>query len=101
VQDVVRRLRARGFDKRRDTWREMPLDHKLRDELETYDLAQPERQSHLTKMAFPDANCEQVDAALKARQQRKSALLARVWARAHSAKLIWSFHCREEGTQDC
>jgi hypothetical protein len=64
VRDIVRRLRARGYKARRDTWRELKLDKKFWEEIETYDLNQPERQSHLSKIAFPDANREAVDAAL-------------------------------------
>jgi hypothetical protein len=66
MQNIVRRLRASGFDARHDTWREMELDKRLRQELETYDFGRPERRSHLNKVSFPDANRTEVDAALKA-----------------------------------
>ena len=65
-QDIVRMLRASGKDARHDTWRNIELDKRLWNELGTYDLADRERRSHLNKVAFPDANHAEVDAALKA-----------------------------------
>ncbi len=65
-QDIVRMLRAAGRYARRDTWYNIEHDEKLLRELGTYDLAEPERRSHLNKVAFPDENHAAVDAALEA-----------------------------------
>jgi hypothetical protein len=59
-------LRAGARESRHDTWRNIELDARLWKELATYDLSDPERRSHLNKVAFPDANHAEVDAALKA-----------------------------------
>jgi hypothetical protein len=65
-QDIVRMLRAGGRESRHGTWRNIELDARLWKELATYDLSDPERRSHLNKVAFPDANHDEVDAAVKA-----------------------------------
>jgi hypothetical protein len=44
----------------------MELDSRLWRELATYDLQAKERRAHLNKVAFPDCNHADVDAALKA-----------------------------------
>jgi hypothetical protein len=59
-------LRAGGRDARHDTWRTIQFNRRLWRELATYDLAARERRSHLNKVAFPDANQVEVDAALHA-----------------------------------
>ncbi len=65
-QDIVSRLRAGGFEARHDTWRHFEWDQRLWKELASYDLTGRERRSHLNKVAFPDANHLEVDAALDA-----------------------------------
>jgi hypothetical protein len=65
-QQIVATLRSHGVDARHDTWRHIELDRRLWAELGTYDLAAKERRSHLNKIAFPDCNHADVDAALKA-----------------------------------
>lgn len=59
-------LRAGGKQARHDTWHQFDLDTRLLKELATYDLNDKERRSHLNKVAFPDTNHAEVDAALKA-----------------------------------
>lgn len=65
-QHVVAALRTAGYERRNDTWRHIELDLRLWAELETYDLAAKERRSHLNRVAFPDFNHADVDAALRA-----------------------------------
>jgi hypothetical protein len=65
-QDIVRMLRAGEKESRHETWRNIKLDIRLWKELATYDLSDPERRSHLNKVAFPNTNHDEVDAALKA-----------------------------------
>lgn len=65
-QDIVCTLRAAGKDARHNTWLNIERDAQCWKELASYDLNAPERRSHLNKVAFPDTNQEEVDAALKA-----------------------------------
>jgi hypothetical protein len=65
-RDLVRMLRAGEKYARHDKWRAIELDKRLWKELAAYDLVDRERRSHLNKVAFPDANHAEVDAALKA-----------------------------------
>ena len=59
-------LRSNGPDQARNTWYHILLDSKLSAEIASYDLRTPQRQSHLTKVAFPDYNRDEVNAALEA-----------------------------------
>jgi uncharacterized protein (DUF433 family) len=64
--ELIVRLRKKGKESARTTWAMLELNKKLWAEMESYDLIAKERQAHLTKVAFPDVNNEDVDAALKA-----------------------------------
>ena len=55
-----------GAEARRQTWHHIELDRQLWTELASYDLVAKERRAHLNKVAFPDFNHPDVDAALKA-----------------------------------
>lgn len=65
-KELVARLRAGGWEFRRQTWDQMKRDAKLWEEIENYDLGAPERQSWLNKVSFPDCNHADVDATLEA-----------------------------------
>jgi hypothetical protein len=66
-REVVARLRDSGsIDGALRTWDRLHLNARLWKRIVTYGLASPERQSQLTKIAFPDCNLAEVDAALAA-----------------------------------
>lgn len=65
-KEVVNLLRKGCKDSIPDTWRQIRLTDRLWSELGTYDLRARERRSHLNKVAFPDCNLAEVDAALEA-----------------------------------
>ena len=65
-QELVSRLREGGRTNARQTWEHIRSDSKLWNEVQSYDLGTPQRQSHLTKVAFPDENHDDVAAALAA-----------------------------------
>ncbi len=66
-QEIVARLRDSGSIKGAEqTWRHLRLNVRLWKRIVTYGLGLAERQSQLNKIAFPDFNAVDVDAALKA-----------------------------------
>ncbi len=65
-QQVVAMLKHGGEANTSATWDEIQSDARLWSELATYDLRGKERRSHLNKVAFPDGNSAEVDAALAA-----------------------------------
>jgi hypothetical protein len=66
-RELVARLRDSGsIYGAEKTWGCLRLNARLWKRIVTYGLAQPERQSQLTKIAFPDCNLAEVDAALQA-----------------------------------
>jgi hypothetical protein len=66
-REVVARLRDSGsVDGAQKMWDRLRLNARLWKRIVTYGLASPERQSQLTKVAFPDCNLAEVNAALEA-----------------------------------
>jgi hypothetical protein len=66
-QNLVEILRASGSTKGAErTWVRLRLNARLWKRIVTYGLGLRERQLQLNKIAFPDANAGQVDAALRA-----------------------------------
>jgi hypothetical protein len=66
-REVVARLRDSGsVYGAGKMWSRLRLNECLWKRIVTYGLALPERQSQLTKIAFPDCNLADVDAALNA-----------------------------------
>ena len=66
-RELVARLRDSGsVYGAAKTWSSLPLNARLWKRIVTYGLSRPERQSQLTKVAFPDCNFGEVEAALKA-----------------------------------
>jgi hypothetical protein len=66
-REVVARLRDSGsIYGAEKTWGRLRLNSRLWKRIVTYGLALPERQAKLNKIAFPDCNLAQVDAALGA-----------------------------------
>jgi hypothetical protein len=66
-RELVARLRDSGsVDGAEKMWGRLRLNIRLWKRIVTYGLAPPERQSQLTKIAFPDCNLAEVDAALRA-----------------------------------
>jgi hypothetical protein len=66
-RELVARLRDSGsVDGAEKTWDRLRLNARLWKRIVTYGLALPARQSQLTKIAFPDCNLAEVDAALEA-----------------------------------
>jgi hypothetical protein len=66
-REVVARLRDSGsIDGAEKMWGRLRLNARLWKRIVTYGLAPPERQSQLTKVAFPDCHVAEVDAALEA-----------------------------------
>jgi hypothetical protein len=66
-RELVARLRDSGsIYGAEETWRRLLLNARLWKRIVTYGLALPERQSQLNKVAFPDCNLAEVDAALEA-----------------------------------
>jgi hypothetical protein len=66
-RDLVATLRASGsVQGAEQTWLRLRLNTRLWKRIVTYGLDLPERQLQLNKVAFPDANATEVDAALKA-----------------------------------
>ena len=84
-KEVVAILRRSGPDQARNTWYHILLDPTLSTELASYDLDAPPRQSHLTKVAFPDYNRDDVNAALQAGAHLNN-LYALACGRSHIAK---------------
>lgn len=66
-RELVARLRDSGSVYGAEkTWARLRLDARLWKRIVTYGLALPERQLQLNKVAFPDCNLAEVDAALDA-----------------------------------
>jgi len=65
-KEIVEQLRRKSVKSLPQFWNLIRLNKKRWGEIQTYDLAAPQRQAHLNKVAFPDANHEQVNAALNA-----------------------------------
>lgn len=66
-RDLVARLRGSGSIKGAErTWSRLRLNRRLWTRVATYGLDRPDRQLQLTKVAFPDSNWMDVDAALQA-----------------------------------
>ena len=66
-RELVERLRASGSAKGAEQcWIRFQLNPRLWKRIVTYGLSAPEKQSLLNKVAFPDCNTAEVDAALKA-----------------------------------
>jgi hypothetical protein len=66
-REIVGRLRDSGsIYGAEKMWDRLRLNARLWKRIVTYGLASPERQSQLTKVAFPDSNLAEVDAALEA-----------------------------------
>ena len=66
-RELVARFRDSGsIYGAQKTWDRLRLNPRLWKRVVTYGLASPERQSQLTKVAFPDCNLADVDAALEA-----------------------------------
>src|SRR5471030_1264132 len=66
-QNLVEILRASGSTKGAEqTWVRLRLNARLWKRIITYGLGLRERQLQLNKIAFPDSNAAEVDAALKA-----------------------------------
>jgi hypothetical protein len=66
-REIVGRLRdSGGIYGAEKMWDRLRLNARLWKRIVTYGLASPERQSQLTKVAFPDSNLAEVDAALEA-----------------------------------
>jgi hypothetical protein len=66
-RELVARLRDSGSAYgAKEAWCRLRLNARLWKRIVTYGLALPERQSQLTKVAFPDCNLAEVDAALEA-----------------------------------
>ncbi len=66
-RELVERLRASGSAKGAEQcWIRFQLNPRLWKRIVTYGLSAPEKQSLLNKVAFPDFNTAEVDAALKA-----------------------------------
>ena len=66
-RELVARLRDSGsVYGAEETWGRLRLNARLWKRIVTYGLALPERQSQLNKIAFPDCNLAEVDAALEA-----------------------------------
>ena len=65
-RDLVATLRASGSAQGAEqTWLRLRLNARLWKRIITYGLGQSERQWQLNKIAFPDANAAEVEAALK------------------------------------
>ena len=84
-KELVARLRRNGLDEARQTWYNILRDQKLSAEIASYDLGAKERQSQLTKVAFPAYNGDDVNAALEAGAHLNN-LYAIARGRAHIAK---------------
>ena len=66
-RELIARLRDSGSTYGAEKmWDSLRLNARLWERIVTYGLALPERQSQLTKIAFPDCNLAEVDAALEA-----------------------------------
>ena len=69
-RDLVAGLRGSGSSEGAErTWSRLRLNRRLWKRVATYGLDSPDRQLQLTKVAFPDSNWIDVDAALQAGQQ--------------------------------
>jgi hypothetical protein len=66
-REIVERLRdARSLEGAAQTWLRLQRHPRLWKRIATFGLAVPERQAKLNKIAFPDSNLAEVDAALRA-----------------------------------
>jgi hypothetical protein len=66
-QEIVARLRVFGsIEGARLAWPRFRENRRLWKLIVTYGLAVPERQAQLNRIAFPDSNAAEVDAALRA-----------------------------------
>jgi hypothetical protein len=66
-REIVERLRAfRSVEGAKQAWLRFRENPRLWKRIVTYGLAAPERQAKLNRIAFPETNFAQVDAALKA-----------------------------------
>jgi hypothetical protein len=66
-RELVARLRDSGsIYGAQKMWERLRQNERLWKRIVTYGLASPERQSQLTRVAFPDCNLAEVDAALDA-----------------------------------
>lgn len=66
-REIVANLRAFGsIEGAERAWLRFQLDPRLWKRIVTYGLGLPEQQLKLNKIAFPDSNATEVDAALKA-----------------------------------
>jgi hypothetical protein len=66
-RELIETLRTSGSMKGAElTWRRLRLNPRLWKRIVTYGLDLPKRQAKLNKIAFPDSNLAEVDAALKA-----------------------------------
>lgn len=66
-REIAARLRDSGsVYGAKETWGRLRLNARLWKRIVTYGLALPERQLQLNKVAFPDCNLAEVDAALEA-----------------------------------
>jgi len=66
-RELIDTLRTSGSMKGAElTWRRLRLNPRLWKRIVTYGLGLPEQQVKLNKIAFPDSNRAEVDAALKA-----------------------------------
>jgi hypothetical protein len=66
-RDIVIRLRDTGSIKgAEESWIRFRLNPRLWKRILTYGLSLPQRQAQLNKIAFPDSNAAEVDAALNA-----------------------------------
>ncbi|MGB8354772.1 MAG: hypothetical protein WCD79_12835 [Chthoniobacteraceae bacterium] len=63
---IIRKLRKHGSHMIDFVWLAISRDKRLKEELESYDLISPQRVSALNKVAFPELNHSDVDAALNA-----------------------------------
>lgn len=66
-REIVERLRdARSIEGAMQSWVHFQSNPRLWKRLTTFGFAVPERQAKLNKIAFPDSNLAEVDAALRA-----------------------------------
>jgi len=66
-REIVERLReARSLEGAAQSWVRFQRNPRLWKRLATFGLTVPERQTKLNKIAFPDSNLAEVDAALRA-----------------------------------
>lgn len=66
VRDLVAVLRSKGISAQRSCWKDFQRNESLWDEIRDYGLGSKHRQSWLSRIAFPGARHDEVDAALDA-----------------------------------